>query len=458
MKFTFAKVASRALPLVKIQSGENSHLVKENGRDFLIIATKIREKESRRKLIILVRTIVQKAKEFGLKKIAIEIGEIERLASEADRKDLAEIVATQLVLANYEFNKFKSKKDSKNIDQVEIIGLNKSETLALFNKGVVIGERINLCRTLANTPGGDMTPTILAKEAKNSVAGLSVSCKTLGKRELERIGMRGVLGVARGSVEDPKFIILEYVGSKKTKPIVFVGKGVTFDTGGINLKPGEYIGDMHMDMSGGAAVISAIGAIAELKLKVHVIGLIPAVENMPSGSSYRPGDVIKTLSGQTVEIANTDAEGRMILADALTYAEKYSPALVVDVATLTGASAVALGERASAIFTADSTWSAKFEQWGEESGDYVWPLPLWEEYEEEIKGNIADWSNLGKTRYGGAITAATFLHQFAKKYPWVHLDIAPRMTSITGDMLARGAIGAGTGLLIKVANFFSLKI
>ena len=208
--------------------------------------------------------------------------------------------------------------------------------------------------------------------------------------------------------------------------------------------------DMHMDMSGAAAVISTLGLAGKLKLKKNIVGLIPAVENMPSGSSYRPGDVLKTMSGKTIEVLNTDAEGRIILADALSYAKKYNPRLVVDVATLTGAALVALGQRASALFTKDEKLEKLFRELGEESGDYLWPLPLWDEYEDEIKGTFGDWANIGKNRYGGAITGAMFLYQFAKDFPWVHLDIAPRMTSIEGEYLAKGAAGAPVRLLIKV--------
>ena len=207
---------------------------------------------------------------------------------------------------------------------------------------------------------------------------------------------------------------------------------------------------MNMDMSGGAAVLHTVAAIARLGVKCNLVALVPAVENMPSGSSYRPGDVLRSMSGKTIEVNNTDAEGRIILADALTYAAKYKPSLVVDVATLTGAAMAALGERASALFTTDETLEKQFRELGELSGDHVWPLPLWEEYDDEIKGTIGDWSNLGKTRYGGAITAAVFLKQFAVGYPWVHLDIAPRMTSIEGEFLAKGAAGAPVRLLVKL--------
>ena len=245
---------------------------------------------------------------------------------------------------------------------------------------------------------------------------------------------------------------MEYKGGKKkNKPIILVGKGVTFDTGGINLKPSNSLLGMNMDMSGGASVIHILALVAKMKLKKNVIGLIPSVENMASGKSYRPGDVIRSMSGKTIEVLNTDAEGRVILADALTYAEKYNPELVIDIATLTGAAMVALGERASAFFTKDNKLAKMIENTGEKTGDYVWRLPLWEEYENEIKGTLGDWTNIHNkdSHYGGAIYAAIFLHQFAKDFKWVHLDIAPRMTSMMGENLAQGAQGASVRLLYK---------
>ena len=267
--------------------------------------------------------------------------------------------------------------------------------------------------------------------------------------------MGGVLGVAQGSSEEPKFIVMEYSGGgKKDKPFVLVGKGVTFDSGGLNLKPSQHIYEMHMDMSGGSAVINTIALAARLKLKRNVIALVPAVENMPSGSSYRPGDLLRTMSGKTIEVLDTDAEGRVILSDALTYAEQYQPKLVVDVATLTGAAAVALGQRASGIFTKDEKLARLAQELGEEAGDYVWPLPLWDEFEDEIKGTFGDWANVGRTRYGGASTGAIFLYQFAKNYPWLHIDIAPTMTSIDGQFLAKGATGVPVRLLLKLLEQF----
>jgi leucyl aminopeptidase len=270
--------------------------------------------------------------------------------------------------------------------------------------------------------------------------------------------MQAILSVGKGSDEESQFIIMEYFGGKKgEKPIVLVGKGVTFDTGGINLKPSHSLLGMNMDMSGGSAVVHTLALVAKMKLKKNVIGLIPSVENMASGKSYRPGDVIRSMSGKTIEVLNTDAEGRVILADALTYSEKYNPEVVIDIATLTGAACVALGERASAIFTPEDDLSKTMENIGEETGDYLWRLPLWEEYENEIKGSLGDFTNIHNkdSRYGGAIYGAIFLYQFIKGKEngngpkWAHLDIAPRMTAMAGENLAEGALGTPVRLLYK---------
>jgi leucyl aminopeptidase len=270
-----------------------------------------------------------------------------------------------------------------------------------------------------------------------------------------------VLGVARGSGEEPQFIILEYKnGPAKQKPLVLAGKGVTFDTGGINLKPEQGINDMHMDMSGGAAVIHGIAAIARLKISIHVVGLIPAVENMPSGSSYRPGDILRSMSGKTIEIANTDAEGRVILADALFYgATKYRPGLMIDIATLTGAAMVALGSYVNALFVPeqDSDLQKKLVRIGELANDPVWPMPLWDEYLADIKGTFGDIANLGKGngRFGGATHGAKFLEQFIDGTRWAHIDIAPRMTTTEHDQLAKGASGTGVAYIVELAKTYA---
>lgn len=415
-----------------------------------------REALSRRKLILLIRKIIVEAKLRKLKKFSLRVSELPKPETAISPKDLGEFVGVNFEMANFEFVKYKTKPEEgwNFVTDVSFAGASK-EFRAGIERGQAIGQGVNACRALANTPGGEMTPPLLAVAAKSAAKGTGIKVKILGRAEMKKLGMGAVLGVAQGSDHEPKFIIMEYAGGKKgERTIVLAGKGVTFDTGGLNLKPEASMYEMHMDMSGGAAVIHTVVLAAKLKLKKNIVALVPAVENMPSGSSYHPGDVLRSMSGKTIEVLNTDAEGRVILADALHYAKRYDPALVVDVATLTGAAMVALGPRASAIFTKDEKLEQHARDLGEESGDYVWPLPLWDEYEEDIKGTFGDWANTGKTRYGGAITAAMFLYQFTKDYPkgtrWLHIDIASHMTAADGENLAKGAAGSPVRLLVKL--------
>ncbi len=412
------------------------------------------EKVNRRKLILFMRKIVATAKARRFERIVCDATLFTFPNIKISERELGELVAVNTLMAAHSFTEHLTKPQEGFPEVKECIIEHASKEFAEgVKRGMVIGKEVNACRRIANLPGGDVTPSTLAEEAKKiakSIPGVKV--KILDMKEMEKLGMGGVLGVGKGSDDKPKFIILEYFGAanKNADPIVLVGKGVTFDTGGINLKPEQSILGMNMDMSGGAAVMHALAAAAKLRIKKNIIALVPAVENMPSGSAYRPGDILRSMSGKTIQVDNTDAEGRIILADALTYAKKYKPSLVVDVATLTGAAVVALGERASALFTTDEKLEQEFRELGEQSGDYVWPLPLWEEYDEDIKGTFGDWSNTGKDRWGGAITAAAFLKQFAEGYPWVHLDIAPRMTAIEGEHLAKGAVGAPVRLLVRL--------
>jgi len=262
--------------------------------------------------------------------------------------------------------------------------------------------------------------------------------------------MQAFLGVARGSDEPAKFIILEYCGAKRGEsPIVLIGKGLTFDSGGISIKPSENMEEMKSDMAGGAAVMGAIMAASELGLPLNVIGLVPATENLPGGCALKPGDILKSLSGQTIEVVNTDAEGRLILADALTYAQRYKPAAVIDLATLTGACKIALGDHVIGIFGQDGPLKEKVRTAGEQTGERVWELPLWEDYHELIKSDVADLKNTGG-RAGGAITAAAFLSKFVGDFPWVHLDIAgPAWLAKDKPYTPKGATGVGVRLLVQ---------
>lgn len=457
MKITVSKRApkKKSLAGVEFSDEEGAYLRVRGERKSIVVGIGKRDEMTRRRLMLVPRRIVQFARSHKIKHITLNLKDFSFTHLSLSDMELAEMIALQSALANFEFVKYKTppKEGWGFLEELVIVG--DTRLRRSVSRGQTIAEEINRARLLANMPGGEMTPTILAAEAKKAAGGLAIETKILDKAAIQEIGMGGIIGVSQGSDEEPRFIIMEYRGgATDEKPIVLVGKGITFDTGGLNIKTENYMYEMHMDMSGGAAVIHAVVLAARLQLTKNIIGLIPAAENMPSGSSYRPGDMLKTLSGKTIEVLNTDAEGRIVLADALTYAERYTPRLVVDVATLTGAAMSALGQRASAIFTKDKDLEKRICELGEESGDYVWPLPLWDEYEEDIKGTFGDVANASKVRYGGAITAAMFLYQFAKKYPWVHMDIAPRMTSIEGDYLAKGAVGAPISLLIKLLERF----
>lgn len=413
-------------------------------------------KWQRKKLILSARRIVSILKSQKIDSASLSLNDFG--SPKIDANEIVSILAQNFLMADFEFLKFKEKPKEgwPQIKEIKIIADKPEKLKKYLQEGIFIGEEVNNCRVLVNTPGSIMTPKKLAEEAKKSAKNLKIKIKILGPKEMAKLKMGGILGVSSGSDEEPRMIIMEY-GPAGKKPLVLVGKGLTFDSGGLQIKPDTYMMEMHMDMSGGAAVIHAIRLIARLKLPIRVIGIIPAAENMPSGSSYRPGDLLKTITGKTIEVLHTDAEGRIILADALGYAQKYKPSLIVDVATLAGAAVVALGQKMSAVFSNKNDLLKLGENIGEISGDYTWPMPLWEEYDEDIKGTFGDIANSSKTRYGGAITAAAFLKQFVGDYPWIHLDIAPTMTTIDGQFLAKGASGAGVRFLLGIAKSFINK-
>jgi leucyl aminopeptidase len=292
-------------------------------------------------------------------------------------------------------------------------------------RGLAISHGIELARDLGNLPGNVCTPSYLGERVQELGREFpDVKVTVLERPEIEQLGMGSFLSVTTGSDQPPRFIVLEYDQSqRKQRPTVLVGKGITFDTGGISLKPPGDMDHMKYDMCGAASVVGVFRAIAELKPKLNVVGLIPACENMPSGRATKPGDIVKSMSGQTVEILNTDAEGRLILADALTYAERYEPEAVVDIATLTGAMVIALGHVAAGLFSNSDTLARALLGAGDDAYDRAWQLPLWEDYQEGLSSNFADFANIAG-RAGGSITAACFLSRFAKKYDWAHLDIA----------------------------------
>lgn len=415
-----------------------------------------KERWHERKKFLIYRRMARLARSERLKNFTVVLRQ-----DFGDSQETAQVFATNILLADFEFYKYKETPPQGWPEVKNVFGLTDQNNIQAASRGIkegmVMGEETNACRILANTPGGEITPVKLAEAAKQVASKNGMAVKILDEKEMEKIGFGGILSVSRGSAEKPRFIILEYLkGPKTQKPLVVVGKGVTFDTGGLSLKPERYMYEMHMDMSGGAAAIHGLAAIARLKLPLNAVVLVPAVENSPSGTSYRPGDILKSLSGKTIEVLNTDAEGRIILADALTYALRYQPGFILDLATLTGAAHVALGNYCSALFTNQEKIQAKLVEIGQASGDYVWPLPLWDEYLGDIKGTFADLANVAKgDKYGGAIHGAKFLEQFVNDTPWAHLDIAPRMTTVESDCLAKGASGVGVRYIVEIAKQFS---
>lgn len=440
-------------------------LVRENGVEWIELGAGKASEMNRRKFITLCRSIIRAAREFRKRRIAVQFDKSPELFKNLQNitpEEVSSLAAQNFEMADFEFTKFKTApaEGFGGVDEIRLYGRSYKSIEDAAVRGQIIAREVNATRALANTPGGDMTPRKLAAAAKDAVKGLPVAVKTLGQKDMEKLGMGSLLGVAKGSSEEPTFTILEYKGSTDA-PIVLVGKGVTFDSGGLNLKPSNSIYEMHMDMSGAAAVIHAVAAAARLKLKKHVIALVPSVENMPGNNAYRPGDILKSMSGKTIEVLNTDAEGRLILADGITYAKRFKPAVVIDVATLTGAVMVALGLHASGLLTKDDALADKLLAAGEASGDYLWRLPLWDEYEYMIKGTFADLTNVASGasgKYGGSTEGGTFLWQFAKELgcPWAHLDIASRMTSAQGDELAKGAAGEPVRALVKFIESFSV--
>lgn len=312
-------------------------------------------------------------------------------------------------------------------------------------QGLAIAHGIELAKNLGNLPSNYCTPDYLSKQARSLAKQYGFGCEVLDEKACEKIGMGSFLSVGKGSDKPPRFMVLKHMGGKKgAKPVVLVGKAITFDAGGISLKPAGEMDEMNYDMSGGGAVLGTFRALGEMKLPLNVIGIIPSCENMPDARANKPGDIVTSLSGQTIEILNTDAEGRLILCDALTYAERFDPAAVIDLATLTGACVIALGAHPSALFSNHDPLARDIEAAADTAWDRVWRMPLWEDYQDQLKSSLADMANIGG-RPGGSITAACFLSRFTKKYHWAHLDIAGTAWKGGRD---KGSTGRPVSLLV----------
>jgi leucyl aminopeptidase len=370
-----------------------------------------------------------------------------------DAEVAADAVVTGTILASYRFDRFKSGdgEDAAQLQSLTLLAPAGVDETA--QRARIAAEAQNRARDLQSTPANFATPTDLAARAEEIAAGSdALSAQVFGRAELEEKGMGGLLAVSQGGPQEPKLIVLRYSGGGSGPTLAFVGKGVTFDTGGISLKPGAGMHEMKMDMSGAAAVLEAVGAIAELGVPLDLLAIAPSTENMPSGSAIKPGDVITQYNGKTVEVNNTDAEGRLILADALAYAVEQGAERIVDLATLTGAVVIALGSTYAAVISNDDALAEEVVRAGEETGELTWRLPLHPEFKELMKGTVADLSNLGKARKAGTITAGSFLEEFVGETPWAHVDIAGTAWDVGREYTGKDASGFGVRLLIELAR------
>jgi leucyl aminopeptidase len=387
----------------------------------------------------------------GIKQFVFPIKKLAGLSE----NELAESFVTGLVLGVYQYNEFKTlERDKiKEIGEAVLLGEKDEETKLIgdgLRAGKIISEAVYMARDLVNGPSNQVTPTVLAEKAQQIARDHGMEIRVLEVSQAEAMGMGAFTAVAKGSQEPGKFITLEYNKGKGLDTIALVGKGITFDSGGISIKPSEGMERMKDDMSGAAAVLATLQAASELKLPLNLVGVIPATENLPSGKAYKPGDILKTLSGQTVEVISTDAEGRLILSDALTYSLRLKPKAIVDLATLTGACVIALGDYAIGLFGNDESLLKRIEEASGKTGEKVWRLPLWDEYFEYLKSDVADFRNVG-TRAAGAIIGAIFLSKFVEKIPWVHLDIAgPASIEKERPYIPRGGTGAGVRLVVQL--------
>ena len=373
----------------------------------------------------------------------------------SDARAVAEAMLEGAILASYRFDQFKSKKDDsgddKRLEQIEVIG--NGELAEGLEAARIAAEAENFARELQDLPANVVTPAYLAGRAQ-AIADEhdSVTVEVMGRKEIAEKKMGGLVAVSQGTAEDPRLIVLRYAAGGDGETLGLVGKGVTFDTGGISIKPAGQMHEMKMDMSGAAAVLEAVSAIAKLELPINVLAVIPSTENMPSGTAIKPGDIITQLNGKTVEVNNTDAEGRLILADALAYSVELGADRIVDLATLTGAVIVALGSTYAGLISNDDELAAEVEGAAERTGELAWRLPLHPEYKELTKGTAADLTNASAKRKASTIYAGSFLEEFVDGRPWVHLDIAGTAWDVGREYVGKGPSGFGTRLLIDLAR------
>ena len=374
---------------------------------------------TRKDFIKVLKSLSSAMGNAKVKNVVIPFIEVE----DADEAWIQTSTARVLKNESYKVDKVGVKEEPSDIVLEAVNLYSKNNGASEIQKGVAVANGMALTRKLGDLPPNICTPTYLADAAKSLAKTYNLECEILEESEMESLGMNSLLSVSKGSSQPGKLISLSYSNNGNAAPIVLVGKGVTFDSGGISLKPGSGMDEMKYDMCGAASVLGTMSAIAEMNLKVNLIVVVPAVENMPAHNASRPGDVVKSMSGQTIEILNTDAEGRLILCDALTYCEKYKPKTVIDIATLTGAVIIALGKHHSGVMSNDQSLADALKISGEAAQDTVWQLPLDDEYDDLLKSNFADMANIGG-REAGTVTAACFLARYTKKYSWAHIDIA----------------------------------
>jgi leucyl aminopeptidase len=367
----------------------------------------------------------------------------------------AQAIAEGAVMGVYRFTRHKKKdEDEREIEELTLVEFDRTRAASLRRgvaTGRILADAANRARDMANEPANYLTPTIMAEQARAAAQEAGLECEVLEREQMQELGMGALLGVAQGSAQPPRMIILRYRGDRRRKATLgLLGKGITFDSGGISIKPSAGMQEMKGDMSGGAAVIAAMWAIGKLKPRINVTAVVPATENMPSGSATKPGDVVRAMSGKTIEVVNTDAEGRLILADAIAYAKSQGLSPLVDVATLTGSMVIAIGKAATGCMTNNQELCQKVIAAGEGAGEKFWQFPLYEEYKEQLKSDVADIKNVGK-REGGAISAALFLADFVGDTPWVHLDMAPTH-DVDKDkgVWVKGATGIPTRTLVNL--------
>ncbi len=456
-KLLKTKIADLSLEDFKGKEGQ-AELIYTNKSRIILCGLGKKEKITLEKLRVAVSKGIKIAKHLKVKKIAIEILHDNTLPESFEEIARAETVGC--ILGNYHFGKYYTKKEKKEGTTIkEAVFFTEKNMLEKYSKeiergvktGGIVGNATNFARDLGNEPSNVLYPESYCNLITERAQNKKCTAEVLTLKDIQKLGMGGVLEVARGSRREPRFLIMKYNGADESeRPYVVIGKGVTFDSGGISLKPGAGMAMMKMDMCGSAATVGIVEAVSQLGLKINLIGLIPMVENMPGGDSFKPGDVITAYNGMTIEVDNTDAEGRLILADALSYATQFKPKAVIDMATLTGAVVIAIGNVASAVMGNDQELIDKLFKAGNESYDRVWQLPLWEEYDKMIDSDIADVRNTATGRQAGTITAGMFLKRFIGDYPWAHIDIAATaMRDTKQDYSPKNATGAGVRLVTQ---------